>query len=79
MFKYISLLKNCENEFAILLGKINLFERANIIRTNHEFYNYEKSVMRTLLYIDCLNQLYRALIAFLISQGYIKLINKFVK
>lgn len=70
MFKYISLLKNCENEFAILLGKINLFERANIIRTNHEFYNYEKSLMRTLLYIDCLNQLYRALIAFLISQGY---------
>lgn len=70
MCKYISLLKNCENEFAILLGKINLFERANIIRTNHEFYNYEKSVMRTLLYIDCLNQLYRALIAFLISQGY---------
>lgn len=70
MCKYISLLKNCENEFAILLGKINLFEHANIIRTNHEFYNYEKSVMRTLLYIDCLNQLYRALIAFLISQGY---------
>lgn len=70
MFKYISLLKNCENEFAILLGKINLFERANIIRTNQEFYNYEKSLMRTLLYIDCLNQLYRALIAFLISQGY---------
>lgn len=70
MCKYISLLKNCENEFAILLGKINLFERANIIRTNQEFYNYEKSLMRTLLYIDCLNQLYRALIAFLISQGY---------
>lgn len=70
MCKYISLLKNCENEFAILLGKINIFEHANIIRTNHEFYNYEKSVMRTLLYIDCLNQLYRALIAFLISQGY---------
>lgn len=70
MCKYISLLKNCENEFAILLGKINLFERANIIRTNHEFYNYEKRLMCTLLYIDCLNQLYRALIAFLISQGY---------
>lgn len=70
MCKYISLLKNCENEFAILLGKINLFEHANIIRTNHEFYNYEKSVMRTLLYIDCLNQLYRVLIAHLISQGY---------
>lgn len=70
MCKYIPLLKNCENEFAILLGKINLFERANIIRTNQEFYNYEKSLMRTLLYIDCLNQLYRALIAFLISQGY---------
>lgn len=70
MCKYISLLKNCENEFAILLGKINLFERANIIRTNHEFYNYEKRLMCTLLYIDCLNQLYRALIALLISQGY---------
>lgn len=70
MCKYISLMKNCENKFATLLGKINLFERANIIRTNHEFYNYEKSVMRTLLYIDCLNQIYRALIAFLIRQGY---------
>lgn len=69
MCKYISLMKNCENEFATLLGKINLFERANIIRTTHEFYNYEKSLMRTLLYIDCLNQLYRALIAHVISQG----------
>lgn len=63
-------MKNCENEFATLLEKINLFERANIIRTNHEFYNYEKRLMCTLLYIDCLNQLYRALIALLISQGY---------
>lgn len=70
MCKYISLMKKCENEFATLLGKINLFERANIIRTNHEFYNYEKRLMCTLLYIDCLNQLYRALIALLISQGY---------
>lgn len=70
MCKYISLMKNCENEFATLLGKISLFERANIIRTNHEFYNYEKRLMCTLLYIDCLNQLYRALIDLLISQGY---------
>lgn len=55
MCKYIFLMKNCENKFVILLGKINFFECVNIIRINYEFYNYEKSLMCILLYIDCLN------------------------